>query len=87
VPVPLSMHRHFIDRMARGLGLDAAGIARCGLLLDAYQIKWTCIILNDFLPLGAARRAFADTGAWAQRCAEQLAKAEAKLALVRADTP
>jgi hypothetical protein len=87
VPVPLSLHRHFIDRIAQGLGLDAAGIARCGLLLDAYQIKWTCIILNDFLPLGAARRAFADTGAWAQRCAEQLAKAEAKLALVRVGTP
>jgi Phosphotransferase enzyme family len=80
VPVPLSLHAYFIDRMAEGLGLDAAGIARCRLLLDAYQIKWTCIILNDFLPLGAARRAFADSRAWAQRCAEQLAKAEAKLA-------
>jgi hypothetical protein len=50
------------------------------MLLDAYRIKWTCIILNDFLPLGAARRAFADAGAWAARCASQLAKAEAKLA-------
>jgi Phosphotransferase enzyme family len=85
VPVPLSLHGHFVDRMAQGLGLDAAGVARCRLLLDAYQIKWTCIILNDFLPLGAARRAFADTGAWAERCAAQLAKAEAKLALVCAD--
>jgi hypothetical protein len=80
VPVPLALHAHFIDRMADGLGLDAAGIARCRLLLDAYQIKWTCIILNDFLPLGAARRAFANSRAWAQRCAEQLAKAKAKLA-------
>ncbi len=71
----------------QGLGLDAAGVARCRLLLDAYQIKWTCIILNDFLPLGAARRAFADTGAWAERCAAQLAKAEAKLGLICADTP
>ncbi len=70
--------------MSEGLGLDAAAIARCRLLLDAYQIKWTCIILNDFLPLGAARRAFADTGAWAKRCAEQLTKAEAKLAALGA---
>jgi len=85
VPVPLSLHGHFIDRLAQGLELDTAGVARCRLLLDAYQIKWTCIILNDFLPLGAARRAFADTGAWSQRCAEQLAKAEAKLSLVCAD--
>jgi phosphotransferase family enzyme len=85
VPVPLSLHGHFIDRLAQGLGLDQAGVARCRLLLDAYQIKWTCIILNDFLPLGAARRAFADTGAWAERCAAQLAKAEAKLGLICAD--
>ena len=28
VPVPLSLHAHFIDRIAQGLGLDAAGIAR-----------------------------------------------------------
>ncbi|WP_407155612.1 aminoglycoside phosphotransferase family protein [Bradyrhizobium sp. STM 3557] len=85
VPVPLSLHGHFIDRITQGLDLDAAGVARCRLLLDAYQIKWTCIILNDFLPLGATRRAFADAGAWEKRCAEQLAKAEAKLALVCAD--
>ncbi|WP_316228746.1 aminoglycoside phosphotransferase family protein [Bradyrhizobium sp. SZCCHNR1045] len=85
VPVPLAVHEHFIERLTQGLGLDAASVARCRLLLDAYQIKWTCIILNDFLPLGAARRAFADTGAWAERCAAQLAKAEAKLELVGAD--
>ncbi|UFZ04412.1 aminoglycoside phosphotransferase family protein [Bradyrhizobium ontarionense] len=84
VPVPLAMHEHFIERLTEGLGLDAASVTRCHLLLDAYQIKWTCIILNDFLPLGATRRAFADTGAWAQRCAEQLAKADAKLGLVGA---
>ncbi len=59
-------------------------IARCRILLDAYRIKWTCIILNDFLPVGAARRAFADAGAWAMRCAEQLDKAEAKLAEIGA---
>lgn len=84
VPVPLPVHEHFIDRLTDGLGLDAASVARCRLLLDAYQVKWTCIILNDFLPLGATRRAFADTGAWAQRCAAQLAKAEAQLGLIGA---
>ena len=66
--------------MAQGLGLDSAGVTRSRLLLDAYQIKWACIILNDFLPLGAARRAYADEGGRAQRYAEQLAKAAAKLA-------
>ena len=84
VPVPLAVHEHFIERLTEGLGLDAASVARCRLLIDAYQIKWTCIILNDFLPLGAARRAFADVGAWEKRCAEQLAKADAKLGLIGA---
>ncbi|MGT2440276.1 phosphotransferase [Bradyrhizobium betae] len=80
VPVPLSYYSRFIDRMAEGLALDETGAARCRLLLDAYQIKWACILLNDFLPLGAARRAFANTGAWEARCADQLAKAATKLA-------
>jgi hypothetical protein len=84
IPVPPHYHSTFIVRVADGLGLDEKGRARCHMLLDAYLIKWTCIILNDFLPLGAARRAFADAGAWAARCATQLAKAEAKLAALNA---
>jgi phosphotransferase family enzyme len=80
IPVPLGLHATFISRMAEGLKLDEKGQARCCMLLDAYRIKWTCIILNDFLPLGAARRAFADAGSWAARCVAQLAKAEAHLA-------
>ena len=80
IPVPVAYHAHFIDRMAKGLALDEAAIVRCRLLLDAYKVKWACIILNDFLPVGAARRAFADTGAWDARCADQLAKAAATLA-------
>jgi hypothetical protein len=79
IPVPLDHHAAFIARISDGLGLDAKGRARCGMLLDAYRIKWACIILNDFLPLGDARRAFADKSDRAARCAAQLAKAEAKL--------
>lgn len=80
IPVPLGYHAHFVSRLADGLGLDEAGRTRCRFLLDAYRIKWTCIVLNDFLPLGAARRAFADAGQWAARCATQLAKAKANVA-------
>jgi Phosphotransferase enzyme family len=80
IPVPLEFHARFVARLADGLGLDQAGRVRCNILLDAYRIKWTCIILNDFLPLGAARRAFADAGQWAERCAAQLAKAAANVA-------
>ena len=80
VPVPFGYHAAFIGRVAEGLGLDEAGHTRCRILLDAYRIKWTCILLNDFLPLGATRRAFADAGLWTARCADQLTKAKAKLA-------
>jgi len=84
IPVPLEHHGAFIARLAYGLMLDAKGRARCRMLLDAYRIKWACIILNDFLPLGDARRAFADASDRAARCATQLAKAQAKLSGLQA---
>ena len=79
IPVPLNYHAGFLTRLADGLELDEAGRARCRILLDAYRVKWSCIILNDFLPVGAARRSFADAGAWDIRCREQIEKAEAKI--------
>ena len=83
VPVPMSHFESFLERAAAGLGLDSAIRDRCHLLLDAYRVKWTCIMLNDFLAVGAARRAFADAGAWERRCRAQLTRAEAKLSEIR----
>jgi Phosphotransferase enzyme family len=80
LPVSTVHYESFADRIFAGLGLSAPHPARCRALVDAYRIKWVCIILNDFLPIGAARRAFADSGARAERCASQLAKADEKLA-------
>jgi Phosphotransferase enzyme family len=79
VPVPLAYFDGFIARLALG---DAAQ-ARCRLLLDVARVKWACILLNDFLPVGAARRAFADASEREARCAAQLEKAKAKLAEIR----
>lgn len=79
VPVPPSLFGAFVDRLIGGLGLEPVHAERCRLLLDAYRIKWACIILNDFLPLGSARRAYADPRPIAARCAAQLALAETKL--------
>ena len=46
-------------------------------LFPLYQIKWCCIMLNEFLPVSAARRRFAHGPVdEARRRAEQLAKAE-----------
>jgi len=39
-------------------------------------------VLNDFLPLGADRRAFADQGRSGARCEAQLARARALVDLV-----
>ena len=79
VPVPLS----YLDRFVTRLLPDEAAQARCRLLLDVARVKWACILLNDFLPVGAARRAFADASEREARCAAQLEKAKAKLAEIR----
>jgi hypothetical protein len=79
VPVPLS----YLDRFVTRLLPDEAAQARCRLLLDVARVKWACILLNDFLPVGAARRAFADASEREARCAAQLEKAQAKLAEIR----
>jgi hypothetical protein len=79
VPIPSGLHEGFLDR----LSLDQAARARCDALLDACRVKWACILLNEFLPVGAARRAFANPSEREARCAEQLQKAKAILAGIR----
>lgn len=79
VPVSPQYHQRFLDRLA----LDDAARERCRVLLDACRVKWACILLNDFLPVGAARRAFADPAEREARCAAQLGKARAMLAGIR----
>jgi hypothetical protein len=78
-PAPLAYFERFLARLADGLALGLRDQARCRLLLEAYRVKWACIILNEFLPVGAARRAFADPDDRSVRCAAQLRKAEAML--------
>ena len=79
IQTPLCFRAQFIDILVDGLMLDAGFRSRCELLLDAYRIKWACIILNDFLPIGAARRKFADKCQTKERSAIQIDKAQQKL--------
>jgi hypothetical protein len=79
VPVPSGHMAGFAHHLIAGLRLDPSHEARCHLLLDAYRVKWACIILNDFLPLGSSRRAYAALPRSEERCAFQLARAAAKL--------
>jgi len=59
VPVPVELMDRFCERLALASPGDAGLRARVDLLFPAYKLKWCCIMLNDFLPLGAARRSFA----------------------------
>ncbi len=83
IPVPVEHHARVIARIADGLALSPESRARCAILLDTYRIKWTCIILNEFLPVGAARRAYACADERAVRSAAQFVKAKAKLAEIQ----
>ena len=85
IRVPLHYQSSFLMRLADGLELDEGDRARCHMLLDAYRVKWSCILLNDFLPAGAARRAFADAGERDIRCLQQIKKAEAKIGEICAE--
>lgn len=82
IPVPMHHLDSVLDGLCAGLTVDARFRDRALTLLDAYRIKWACIILNEFLPLDAARRAFADSSAREHRCEIQLVKAEHALSQV-----
>lgn len=77
VPVPLTYFTDFTHRVVALLSLPAGESARYALLLPVYQVKWCCIILNAFLPVGGSRRDFAHGPQDIQAARrQQLAKAE-----------
>lgn len=79
IPIPIGFHKRFISCISSGLGISPESRARCAILLDVYRIKWACILLNEFLPVGAARRAYSNIEERVSLQAIQLAKANAKL--------
>jgi hypothetical protein len=78
-------YRHYADftfRLAAPLALQEEDLWRARLLLDAYRIKWVCIMLNEFSAVGARRRAFAVTQDSKTRAVHQLRSAERYLDLI-----
>jgi phosphotransferase family enzyme len=80
VTVPIS----FLDSASRAfveeLSEPHTHLRRINLLLPVYRVKWCCIILNDFLPVGSRRRAFAkDPASQEQRRIAQLQKVRQSL--------
>lgn len=59
VPVDFCHRDAFLARLAQALELDATFSDRARRLQPAYQVKWCCIMLNDFVRGDAARRDFA----------------------------
>ena len=76
VPVAFRHRDDFLARLAQALELDAAFSDRARRLQPAYQVKWCCIMLNEFVRGDRARRDFAkgttDAG---ERRRDQLEKA------------
>lgn len=80
--VPLSHYDAFTARIAQALDLTDVDLWRARILLDAYRVKWVCIMLNEFSAVGARRRAFASAQDMELRAARQLGVAEGYLDLV-----
>ena len=75
-PVPLDFWAFFVGGLLDGLKLDGGLARRARRLLPAFQIKWCCIMLNEFGPADQARRDFAQgTASAGKRKAAQLQKA------------
>jgi hypothetical protein len=83
-PAPVHTFDHFARAIAAEFPTPAIHMARAGLLLPVYRLKWVCIMLNDFLPVGGSRRDFSGTLLEREgRKTSQLAKARAALAAVK----
>lgn len=84
VPVRREHWEAFLTAAMDSPELTADLRQRAALLLPAYEVKWCCIMLNEFLPLGDSRRAFAGAGESPDvRQAAQLRKVEAVLSRLR----
>ena len=83
VPAPAHAFERFARAIAAEFPSPAIHVARAELLLPVYRVKWVCIMLNEFLPVGGSRRAFSGTSTEQEsRKTTQLDKAQAALAAV-----
>ena len=75
VTVPMEFFETVSSAFVESSSDPAAHLRRIALLLPVYRVKWCCIMLNEFLPVGSRRRSFAkDPASQEQRRAAQLHK-------------
>jgi phosphotransferase family enzyme len=80
LPVPEKCAARFTREVLLWLSDGATHKLRITWLLGVYRLKWCCIMMNEFLPLGSQRRSFAqDGGEEAERKRMQLDKAQQAL--------
>lgn len=75
VPVQIGFFDHIVNRLQENFSMDLEFTFRCSILYSVYRIKWSCIVLNEFLPAAASRRHFSAAGTSIERKAEQLERA------------
>lgn len=59
VPIPAPLQRRFVEVVFSRLGKPAKLAARLKLLYPLFGLKWSMIMLNEFLPVDRERRRFA----------------------------
>lgn len=80
VPVSMEHFDWFSKAVIGRLSNPELHLHRLAVMLPLYQIKWCCIILNHFLPVGNQRRRFAGTAAdLDEQKSHQLEKARSNL--------
>jgi hypothetical protein len=80
LPVPERYFETFAQALADCFAEPELVVLRARVLLPVYRLKWVCIRLNEFLPLGTRRRAFSlPAGELDARKRRQLAAARAAL--------
>jgi hypothetical protein len=88
VPAPADAFERFARAVAGEFPSSGIHLTRATLLLPLYRVKWVCIMLNEFLPVGSRRREFSGTSdEMDARKITQLAKAKAALAMIQLHSP
>lgn len=82
VPVPRAFQPFVTARLGSIIDDVKWFEARIDILMPVYRIKWCCILLNDFLPVGGRRREFAGLAPDSRRRRAQLAQARLLLSTV-----
>lgn len=86
-PVPMEHFEAFLESATADIAKYEAARRRTRMLFPVYRLKWCCIVLNDFLPAGNARREFSQSDAGQEeRKRGQLEKARRILSSLENDS-